>query len=135
MKHTITSPAWMIVLGKTLAKQGHTHILLSGYLGAGKTHFTKWFVQWLGLDDRLVTSPTYSYSNSYNEQVLHCDFYRLENKEELRSKWLLDAIENHDNVLIEWPKWEATYADEDWLSVTIEIVDETTREVTVLPFS
>ena len=134
MKKIIKSPEEMIELGTSLAENGHTHILLYGELGAGKTHFAKWFAIGLDIDSKTVTSPTYTYSNIYESRLLHCDFYRLNEAQELYAKWLIDTIEEHEQVLIEWPKREDEYADEERLQVEISKIDETTREVTIYPF-
>lgn len=131
----ISTPEEMIELWKELAQKGHTHILLNGELWAGKTHFAKGFAEWLSLDPTVVTSPTYTYTQSYGlEDLLHCDFYRLEDKHELWAKWILDSIEDHAAAIIEWPKRESEYSDEDWLCVTITKTSPTTRSVEIIPY-
>lgn len=58
---------------------GGETILLSGDLGAGKTHFTKGIALALGIDD-VVTSPTFTLHNIYqgNKLILnHFDCYRI----------------------------------------------------------
>ena len=83
-----------------------------------------------------ITSPTYTYIETHGAgDLLHGDFYRLENKQELWSKGIIDSIEDHKAVLIERPKLEDSYADEDWLVVQIEVVDEKTREVDIQVYS
>lgn len=134
MKLTIDSPEAMMELWRELAEKGHTHILLYGDLWAGKTHFAKWFALWLDIDPHLVTSPTYTYCNIYASAMLHCDFYRLEESHELHAKWLIESIEDHDQVLIERPKWESLYADENWLKVHIIKHSEFERTITIEQF-
>ena len=122
-------------LGIALAEKGHTHILLYGELGAGKTHFAKGFAIGLDIDPMHVTSPTYTFSNVYDDSMLHCDFYRMEEPQELYAKGLIDEIEDRDYVLIERPKWEDEYADENWLQVEISNIDANTREVFIKEFT
>ena len=58
---------------KTLSK-GDV-VILSGDLGAGKTHFVKGVARYFGLEG--VTSPTYAYLNIYGNLLYHYDCYRL----------------------------------------------------------
>lgn len=126
----ITSPEAMIDLGMQLAKEGKTHILLHGDLGAGKTHFVKWYVAWCGLDPYDVQSPTYTYFHNYNGQILHMDMYRLEDKDYLIKKGMLQQMHEYDRVLIEWPKFTELY--DDWYTtVRIDKVGDNEREVTI----
>jgi len=131
MKRIINSPEAMIELGLEIAKQDNSHVLLYWDLGAGKTHFVKWYAHGLWIEKHEVTSPTYAYSNIYGEHMLHCDFYRLEEKQELYAKGLLDTIDEYKKVLIERPRWEEEYADEEWLSITITKVSDGVREVEI----
>ena len=52
-------------------------IILDGPVGAGKTTFTRAF-----LDKASATSPTYSIINEV-DNIVHADLYRIEKKEEL----------------------------------------------------
>lgn len=134
MAIVIESSDAMQTFAHNLAQQWHRHVLLYGDLWAGKTHFCKWFAQGLGIQQE-VTSPTYAYSNIYDNKLLHGDFYRLEDKSELFSKWLIDSIEEFPCVLIERPRWSEEYAEDSWLVVEISITSPSTRSVTVSTFS
>lgn len=71
-------------------------LFLDGEVGAGKTTFTRIF-----LEDKEVQSPTYSLVNEY-EHILHADLYRLEKKEELIHLELSMYLEEKDYFIIEW---------------------------------
>jgi tRNA threonylcarbamoyladenosine biosynthesis protein TsaE len=71
-------------------------LFLEGPVGAGKTTFTKIFIE-----NKNVQSPTYSLINEY-ESILHADFYRLEQKEEIVHLEIPMYIEEKDYFLIEW---------------------------------
>jgi len=103
-------------------------LLLTGSLGAGKTTLLKQRVESLWWDSSEVTSPTYTYLNSYHEKILHIDMRRIESAEQLHELGILDAIDNHEYVAIEWPKRTEQYSDDSWLSITIEKEDESTRK-------
>ena len=71
-------------------------LFLDGPVGAGKTTFSKIFI-----DKKEVQSPTYSLINEY-DQILHADLYRLEKKEDLIHLEIAMYIEDKDYFLIEW---------------------------------
>jgi tRNA threonylcarbamoyladenosine biosynthesis protein TsaE len=56
-------------------------IILCGPLGAGKTTFVRYFVEALGGDPRMVTSPTFMLEHRYptteRGMISHWDLYRL----------------------------------------------------------
>ena len=130
MKHHIKSPEEMKKLWAEFAKQ-HKRVLLHGDLGAGKTLFTKGYVEWLNIKDT-VQSPTYAYLNVYDEKVLHIDMYRIEEHEELVEKWIIDQITQYEHVVIEWPKYIDSLPFEDFVEILITKVSETERMVEVL---
>ena len=83
---------------------------LYGELGSGKTTFTKYFAQSLGVKDT-VHSPTFVIMKSFNldnlrwKKLYHLDAYRIENeKEMINFGW--DEIVNdpHNIVVVEWPE-------------------------------
>lgn len=71
-------------------------IILDGPVGAGKTTFTRAF-----LEKQEAPSPTYSIINEV-DNIVHADFYRIEKKEELTHLELPMYLEEKDYVLIEW---------------------------------
>lgn len=71
-------------------------IILEGPVGAGKTTFTKVF-----LDRKGTASPTYSIINEV-DNLLHADLYRIEKKEELIHLEIPMYLEEKDYFLIEW---------------------------------
>ncbi len=69
-------------LGRSIGRDGLV-IALVGPLGAGKTVFVKGLADGLGIDARLVSSPTFVIAQQYPipvgpEALHHVDLYRLE---------------------------------------------------------
>jgi tRNA threonylcarbamoyladenosine biosynthesis protein TsaE len=105
-------------LGATLASQtplGGTW-LLKGQLGAGKTTWTRGFVEGLGGDSEQVSSPTYAVLHRYDTpsgRVLHLDLYRSGSS----GVWTLgleDSINNKDRLIVEWPGESGPWVT-DWV--------------------
>ena len=110
---------------KTLSK-GDV-VLLTGDLGAGKTHFVKGVAKYFGLSG--VTSPTYAYLNIYGDILYHYDCYRLSCGEDAQMLGLTDYF-NGDNIcLIEWPSNIQDALPKNCKSVDIKKLDDNTRSI------
>ena len=107
-------------------------LLLSGTLGAGKTAFVRGLAEGLGIDAREVSSPTFTLVHEYRGGRLtlyHADLYRLDRT--ATADLGLEELGVADGVLaIEWPD-RLTHALEGARHVNIEIVDDTTRRISI----
>lgn len=99
-------------LGRSIGAAGLV-IGLIGPLGAGKTVFVKGLAEGLGIDARLVSSPTFVIAQQYpiarealdpsGPQVLHhVDLYRLESEDELESMGFFDLFDPGAVLAVEW---------------------------------
>ncbi|QFU10135.1 tRNA threonylcarbamoyladenosine biosynthesis protein TsaE [Rhodobacteraceae bacterium THAF1] len=93
-------------LGESLASrlQNGDTVLLSGDLGAGKSHLARATMRALGVTGD-IPSPTYTLVQTYPaspHEILHADLYRLGDASELAELGLDDAI-GRCICLIEWP--------------------------------
>lgn len=83
-------------------------LLLSGPVGAGKTHFARSVIQALMAKDGAiedVPSPTFTLVQVYETssgEVWHTDLYRLSHIDELEELGLEDAF-SEAITLVEWP--------------------------------
>jgi tRNA threonylcarbamoyladenosine biosynthesis protein TsaE len=109
-------------------------VLLSGNLGAGKTTFVRGLAAGLGIDPDQVTSPTFTLVHEYRHGRLtlyHADLYRLDKT--ATGDLGLEELGVSDGVLaIEWPE-RLAHSLPGALHVEIEIVDDTTRRITIGP--
>lgn len=109
---------------------GGEKIILSGDLGAGKTTFTKFVLEALGVDD-IVTSPTFTIMREYHTKrfdIYHFDMYRISSGAEAVEFGLEEYLYSHDNrsiVFIEWAENIQDILEGDFIHITIHLdVDE-----------
>ncbi len=106
-------------------------VLLNGNLAAGKTTLVKSFVEALGVDSNLITSPTFSLQQSYSEKIFHYDFYRVDFIE-LVELGLVDEFEKEGLHFVEWASKELvellSRAGFKIYSIDIDIVNSSLRE-------
>jgi tRNA threonylcarbamoyladenosine biosynthesis protein TsaE len=109
-------------------------VLISGNLGAGKTTFVRGLAAGLGIDPGQVTSPTFTLVHEYRGGRLtlyHADLYRLDKA--ATADLGLEELGVSDGVLaIEWPE-RLAHSLPGALHIDIDIVDETTRRITIGP--
>ena len=118
-------------LAKTFV--GGEVLLLKGDLGAGKTHFVKGLAKGLGIDD-VVTSPTFALHNSYAGRLTlnHFDFYRIDDSEEVAILGLDEFFYDKNAVAaIEWSENVANLLPKHCVTVTIEKIDDDTRNIII----
>src|SRR5215471_12441522 len=95
-------------LGGQIGRQltGGEVILLSGPLGAGKTMLVKGIASALGIDEKEVTSPSFTLVNPHQGRLLvyHIDLYRLDQGASAAHAVDLDEVLTDEGavVMIEW---------------------------------
>jgi len=110
-------------------------LLLSGPVGAGKTHFARGIIQTLIGTGEDVPSPTFTLVQTYqvpNGEIWHADLYRLCHIDELAELGLEDAF-GEAITLVEWPDrlGELKPARRLELGFAIPSLDSDTRLLTI----
>jgi tRNA threonylcarbamoyladenosine biosynthesis protein TsaE len=127
--------------GKEFLREGIV-VTISGELGAGKTHFIKGVARSLGIDEREITSPTFTLVNEYEIEgrargtdlraLYHLDCYRFEKAEDLLELGVEDYLyPKHAATIIEWPERIAALIPQNAIMIEIKIVSETERNIII----
>ena len=110
---------------------------LYGDLGSGKTTFTKYLAEALGMDSR-VQSPTFVIARRYTASdgdinaVNHVDLYRLITLEELNDLGLEEFFSEEGTItVIEWPELAEEVLPVDVIRIRFRYIDENSREIKV----
>jgi tRNA threonylcarbamoyladenosine biosynthesis protein TsaE len=107
-------------------------VALTGYLGAGKTCLTKGIARALGVRDP-VTSPTYTIISEYEGRVpfYHIDAYRLGGDDDFAGIGGEELLYGEGVSVIEWSERIPGSIPADALVVSIEIMEDQRRRITV----
>ncbi len=116
---------------KCIDKDG-AFIALHGAIGAGKTTFTKFLLEAMGVEQN-VTSPTFVILNEYHSDkhipIYHFDLYRLE-REGLKtiSSELDEYIQDGRLTLIEWADYGKNYLPQDRIDMEISYGNDSNND-------
>ncbi|WP_299562934.1 tRNA (adenosine(37)-N6)-threonylcarbamoyltransferase complex ATPase subunit type 1 TsaE [uncultured Sulfitobacter sp.] len=100
-------------------------LLLSGDVGAGKTHFARALIQSLIAHPEDVPSPTFTLVQVYDSpegEIWHADLYRVGDPSEVDELGLIDAFEDAI-CLIEWPDRLGDLRPPNALDIMLEATD------------
>lgn len=118
-------------LGRALEPE--SVVVLSGPLGAGKTRIVQGIVASRGGNREEVTSPTYTLCHHYRAtpRVNHIDTYRIRDDDEFFELGFHELFESPEITVLEWGERFAHLLPDDYLQVTVQVVDEEKRMVSV----
>lgn len=112
-------------------------LALYGDLGSGKTTFTAFLVEALGIPAR-VQSPTFVVVRKYEggkgliKAVNHIDLYRLTDPREVAEIGISELIAEKDHIaVIEWPELGESYLPDSTIKIYFDYVEENSRKINV----
>jgi tRNA threonylcarbamoyladenosine biosynthesis protein TsaE len=115
----------------------HANIHLVGELGAGKSTFTRFLLQALGVKGT-IKSPTYAVVEEYlvsqgaqNLSIWHFDFYRFNDPAEWEDAGFRDIFLSPGLKVSEWPDKALGYLPSADLIVELKFQDNDSRLITL----
>lgn len=119
----------------TKLKDKNCILILSGDLGAGKTHFTKGIFKALNYTNyEDITSPTFDLVNTFNLSNLlvhHFDLYRIENLNTEDEVWLNEILSEDSLCIIEWGDKFTFNINKKIYYIKIEITKNNERKIKI----
>lgn len=123
-----------LVAQKVIDQQPSKVILFHGEMGVGKTTLIKQLCKNLGVTS-VTSSPTFSLVNEYetidNQIVYHFDFYRLKNEMEALDMGADDYFYSGNWCFIEWAEKIPSLIPDEHAVITIKIVENGKRHLTL----
>ncbi|MDR2642929.1 MAG: tRNA (adenosine(37)-N6)-threonylcarbamoyltransferase complex ATPase subunit type 1 TsaE [Planctomycetaceae bacterium] len=104
-------------------------VSLEGTLGVGKTRLVQGVARYLGVEEGVVTSPTFVLLHEYEgtRSIYHFDVYRLANETEFRQLDPDDYFERSGITFIEWGNKFPEILPKDRLEIRMEITGDSSR--------
>jgi tRNA threonylcarbamoyladenosine biosynthesis protein TsaE len=105
-----------------------------GDLGSGKTVFVQGLARGLAVPKAfMITSPSYTLINEYPGRVplFHADLYRLSTAMDVESTGLLDILDAHGVLVIEWAERISKESLAEDVVVRFDIRADDVRVITV----
>ncbi|MDR1053570.1 MAG: tRNA (adenosine(37)-N6)-threonylcarbamoyltransferase complex ATPase subunit type 1 TsaE [Planctomycetaceae bacterium] len=104
-------------------------VSLEGTLGAGKTRLVQGVAKYAGVEDGIVTSPTFVLVKEYEgeREIYHFDLYRLESESEFKQLDPEDYFNRNGITFIEWGNKFPQLLPKEILTIKIEITGESSR--------
>jgi tRNA threonylcarbamoyladenosine biosynthesis protein TsaE len=123
-----------LVAQKVIDQHPSKVILFHGEMGVGKTTLIKQLCKTLGVTST-TSSPTFSLVNEYetidNQVVYHFDFYRLKNEMEALDMGADDYFYSGNWCFIEWAEKIPSLIPDKHAVITIELVENEKRHLTL----
>ena len=121
-------------IARALPRDAVVHLI--GDLGAGKTFLALAIATELGADPREVSSPSFAIVHEYpianGAPVVHIDGYRLgDNRREWLEIGIPELLSGPGLKLIEWPKEEFAAFEDGHVEISIAVLDDGARAITV----
>lgn len=109
-------------------------VAMDAPMGAGKTTLVKAICEALG-SPSVVNSPTFAIINDYElpdgKALYHFDLYRLKNIEEAYNMGFDEYFYSGNYCFVEWPAIAEDILPEDAKILTITVLPDGAREITV----
>lgn len=127
------SPEDMVEIGRQMAlsaRRGNIYALCGG-LGAGKTHWTKGFMDGLKSTAE-VTSPTFGLLHEYPSPlgtVFHLDFYRMNTEQEVLALGWDEMMEEDGITIVEWADRFPSLLPTHSVWLQFEVAADGTRQI------
>jgi tRNA threonylcarbamoyladenosine biosynthesis protein TsaE len=123
-------------LAAGLAAEDHAVVALEGDLGAGKTRLVRGLAAGLGVERDAVSSPTFVLSMEHrgdgDRRLVHLDAWRMRDESDLDSIGFDELVVAPATVVaIEWASRVGPRLPADLVEISIDHLDESTREVSI----
>jgi len=135
-RYITTSEEETKTIANQIAKEGENRIIcLYGDLGAGKTVFAKGYVSALGVSEKNVKSPTYTFVREYKTKdgpVFHFDFYRIEEVDDIMAHDIAEIFsKKNSTIIVEWPGRIESLLPEQYTKIYIKYINKTERAIRI----
>jgi len=116
-------------------------LALVGDLGGGKTTFTKGLAYGLGINEKEVSSPTFTSIREYKiknnpniKKLFHLDLYRLHSEKEAEELGLHELFEDKSAIIvIEWADRIKKILPKESLIIRFKFINQNTRKILFNP--